>query len=519
MRYFSLVPSLVYLAFVLISLGLYLNHGYLIQIHTIKVLYAMGAIGILLHVFEMYATFTDSKVPLWYRRLILPIDTILLLCIVVLIPSGQMIALYFVLLFALFVGVTYGKIPSLIFSLILFFSIATVMFIQAEVNSAPLLLNVIITGSSFFIINALASIINNTFDDQRLENLKLQKLNAAILTSSPIGFMVTDELGTILVKNPVCDSIFRKLYPNNQGDSIDVATQVLPEIKTLEPGDRVGINIIRKISDMFIFLKAKAIELKFTDLSDKLMLYILEDRTEIEKAEMAKRQSEKLAAIGTLAAGIAHEIRNPLTGMSGALQLLELNLDSEESKKLAKIVFREIDRLNGLITEFLDFSKPDQAPPDEMINVSQVLEDSISVVKQDKRFPFFDRIKTEIKPHVKIVGYSDKLKQVFINILVNAAQALEPVEKKELTVKLDLGSDHVIITFIDTGIGMSEQTMQKIFEPFHTTKPKGTGLGMAIALKIIELHKGKIFVESQVGVGTKIELHFPKAENYGSISK
>jgi two-component system sensor histidine kinase PilS (NtrC family) len=141
------------------------------------------------------------------------------------------------------------------------------------------------------------------------------------------------------------------------------------------------------------------------------------------------------------------------------------------------------------------------------------LEDSIAVIKQDCRFPFLNCISTDIKPQAKILGYSDKLKQVFINILVNAAQALETVEKKELRVSLELGSDQVLISFIDTGIGMSEQTMQKIFEPFHTTKPKGTGLGMAIVLKIIELHKGKIFVESQVGLGTKIELHFPRVQN------
>jgi len=510
MRYFSLIPSFVYFAFILMSIGLYLNQGYLVQIQTLKTLYLVSFLGIIYHGYGNYCFLTQISIPKWYRSLSLLIDLILLLSILYFIPSGHMLALYFTLIYGLYVGVEFGKLMGSLYAAILFIGISTILFLQSEVNSAPLLMNIMIIGSSFFIVNILSGLIVSVFDDQKHENEKLQHINSAILNNAPIGFMVTDELGSIISVNPVIKDIFKRLSPDFPLNKYEFATEVLPELRSLDANDKTGISIIRKISDLFIFLKAKVINLQFSHLTDKLFLYVIEDRTEIEKAEMAKRQSEKLAAIGTLAAGIAHEIRNPLTGMSGALQLLEPNLDSEESKKLAKIVYREIDRLNFLITEFLDYSKPDFTPPTDRVALKRILEDCILVIKQDPRFPFLGDMRLECYGDYFVLGYVDKLKQVFLNVLVNAAQAMEASLRKEMKVSIKEISNLVVVEVIDTGVGMSAETKVKIFEPFHTTKPKGTGLGMAIVLKIIELHKGHIFVESHLGQGTKIEIRFPK---------
>lgn len=511
MRYFALIPSFIYFAFIVMSIGLYLNQGYLIQVTTIKVLYSISFFGILAHGYEGFAFLKQTKTPSWYQKMVLPVDAILIMAVIFIVPSGQMIALYFALLYNLYVGVTHGKSVGYAFAFLFFSSISLILFIQVDVNSAPLLLNIIIVGSSFFIVNIIANLIVTVFDDHKQENLKLQRLNTAILDNAPIGLLVTNELGSIVAMNPVSQSIFRTLDSAFDLKLTETVTQTLPELRSLDPADKNGVTIIRKIADLFLFLKVKVVTLPFADLADTLFLYVIEDRTEVEKAEMAKRQSEKLAAIGTLAAGIAHEIRNPLTGMSGALQLLEPNLDSDESKKLTRIVFREIDRLNGLITEFLDYSKPELIPPDEPINLTRVLEESISVVKQDSRFPFLEDLTLEKTENVMMIAYPDKLKQIFLNILVNSAQALESSEKKELRVVLGTEPDAIRIRFIDSGIGMTPETKIKVFEPFHTTKPKGTGLGMAIVLKLIEMHRGQIFVESELGIGTTIEIRFPRS--------
>jgi two-component system sensor histidine kinase PilS (NtrC family) len=238
------------------------------------------------------------------------------------------------------------------------------------------------------------------------------------------------------------------------------------------------------------------------------------DLTRVRRLEFAMRQSEKMAAVGQLAAGIAHEIRNPLASMSGSLQLLESGFTSEsaEEKKLMRIALREIDRLNNLITEFLDFVRPEVLKEDP-VDINLVLRDVLEMAKMNKGLRQEIQQSVELKSIKTIPGHRDKLKQAVLNIVMNAYQAMSEAEKPVIEVKSFDRDDSVVVTIRDHGCGIDEVGLRRIFEPFHTTKPKGTGLGLAITHKIIENHQGRIYVESTKGVGTEFTLEFKLKPN------
>jgi len=240
---------------------------------------------------------------------------------------------------------------------------------------------------------------------------------------------------------------------------------------------------------------------------------LFQDVTKLVHLEDKLKQHEKLAAVGQLAAGIAHEIRNPLASMSGSVQMLQQNSGqnnlSQEDQKLMSIIKKEIDRLNGLVNEFLSFVKPDQFET-ETVTLDKLLSD-IYLQALNKKTEFQGLvIEQELKTGIKAQGNSERLTQVAWNLITNAFQAMKGPGK--ITIGCDEVSPHWVSFWVeDTGEGMTEETLQHLYEPFFTTKPKGTGLGLATVYKIIEAHRGEIRVQSKKGEGTRFEVHLPKA--------
>jgi two-component system sensor histidine kinase PilS (NtrC family) len=225
------------------------------------------------------------------------------------------------------------------------------------------------------------------------------------------------------------------------------------------------------------------------------------------------RQNEKMAAVGQLAAGIAHEIRNPLASISGSVQLLGSSLkpQQEEEHRLMKIVLREIDRLNNLITEFLDFVRPDVLK-DDPIDLNQLIRDVAEMLKLNKNLRSDVAQDLDLQATVEISGNRDKLKQALLNIIINAYQAMNDTPEPRITIRTSSEDGKVTLKIRDRGCGIDEVGLRRMFDPFHTTKPKGTGLGLAVTHKIIESHHGHIEVESAKGVGTEFTLEFPARE-------
>ena len=228
------------------------------------------------------------------------------------------------------------------------------------------------------------------------------------------------------------------------------------------------------------------------------------------------RRQERLATVGSLAAGIAHEIRNPLASLSGSIQVLQNDLELQgDDKRLMDIVVRETDRLNAIITDFLEYARPIDAMT-EQIELRPLVDETIMLLKNSKVFDGNIRVVSDIDPRIKLTGNAQRLRQVFWNLLINACQAMpgggvisvlaEPYSRGSDTAGCE-------IVFADTGPGIAREHLDKIFDPFFTTKTGGTGLGLAIAYRIVEDHQGTITVDSGAGKGTRFILTLPLFED------
>ena len=236
------------------------------------------------------------------------------------------------------------------------------------------------------------------------------------------------------------------------------------------------------------------------------MVLIIEDITQIEKLEQHMRRADKLSAVGELASGIAHEVRNPLGIIKTISQTISKEVEDEEMKEGLQIIESEIDRANKVIQGLLDFAKP-SVFHSKYQSIGMIVADVVRIVNK-----YAEQHKVSIQnEHIKdetIFVDKDKLKQAFVNIIMNGIQAMS--KGGTLTVRLDSDENWVKISFRDEGVGVEAGKLEKVFEPFFTTKEKGTGLGLSITHRIIEEHKGYIEIESTKDIGTIIDVYLPK---------
>ena len=402
---------------------------------------------------------------------------------------------------------------SLLFALLMLMSVQSGrenIYFLASLNNLAFFSVAYLSGNLSEHINFMGTELKRT--SRSLEILK--DLNKLIVENIGSGLLTVDSRGTILTCNSAAQNI------------LDGLSLVGRDINSLFPSLRLGGNVIS--------LKSKGEETRHEDVTylnrsrEKLQIevvisplkdehsraqgYVLlfQDRTEVRRLESAMRQKEKLAAVGQLAAGIAHEIRNPLASLSGSVQLMLSQPEKygAEDIKLMRIITREIDRLNDLITEFLDYVRPD-TPPDQIVDINKVLREVMEVAKPNAQMAQVLDQRVELKAQSKIHGHADKLKQAFLNILINAYQAMDKVEQPYLKVETFDTQDRVVVVVKDGGMGMDEITLNRLFEPFYTTKPKGTGLGLAVTHKIFETHEAMVHVTSQSGSGTTFTIDFP----------
>ncbi|MDN5389398.1 ATP-binding protein [Bacillus sp. LB7] len=238
------------------------------------------------------------------------------------------------------------------------------------------------------------------------------------------------------------------------------------------------------------------------------VMLISEDITNQKRSEKMLMKSEMLSAVGQLAAGIAHEIRNPLTSLKGFLQLM---IQSKKYQKdYAEVMMSEFIRLEAIINEFLVLAKTKSTTFDP-VQVNSIVED-VCMVLESQAVLNNVRIEKQLSGDLpEILAVSNELKQVFLNILKNAIEAMEDAEGF-ITVRSYYEKDSVFITFEDQGKGISKEVLEKLGEPFYTTKEKGTGLGLMVTFKIIENHGGSIHFESEEGKGTTVKLKLPIKE-------
>lgn len=379
-----------------------------------------------------------------------------------------------------------------------------------------------VNNFSFFLVAGISGLLSDKFlettielENKKTELVDLKGINNLVLENSPIGIVSFFEDGELLNTNLSFARMTHlwKIHYSLSSDAENIwklfdldSAAIINEIK-LKGFSKFEVK--NNLLDGVQVLQLQIVKTWSAQVKKNIFILLIDDLTEVRRMQNALIQSEKMAAVGQLAAGIAHEIRNPLAGISGSIELLSLNLQSDDDRKLMKIILREIDRLNLLISEFLDYSKPELEPTDT-VNLTDLINEVLDSLQFNSKIRKDVELIKEIPSSVKIIGDSNKLKQVFLNLVINAYQAMEKTENPRLTLKLTQNNHQHILEIIDSGCGMSEETLRRMFEPFHTTKAKGTGLGLAVTLKILKAHKAEIHAESKMGHGTRFEIVFNK---------
>lgn len=441
----------------------------------------------------------------WYRRAgvlagTFAVDVILIGYLVAQSHLNATLLFFCSLLLIMAAGLALGRAGAFAIALVASIGTSSSLLMGPELKTLNFFFQLLLSNLGFLMVAFLSGYFADQLRNQGFSLLSLRQMNQIIVDALPAGILTVLPDGQVLTTNPGGLALF--------GLAEDEAVHLgkfFPELGELTE-KRQEIHIQRNGEAMH--LRVQVIPRSVGP--QRTFIVLIEDLTQVKRLEFAMRQGEKLAAVGQLAAGIAHEIRNPLTGISGSIELLSQHSQSEEDRKLSRIILKEIDRLNNLITEFLDFAKPEK-PPTDVIDLAQVLKESVESLKLDLKNGG-DKVAWTLRVPVgsKILAHRDKLKQVVVNILVNSLQALKDRPAPAIDVSVVAVDGDLEVSFKDNGCGMSEQTRRKMFEPFHTTKAKGTGLGLAITLKIIESHQGRIFVESQEGVGTTFSIRLPR---------
>lgn len=252
---------------------------------------------------------------------------------------------------------------------------------------------------------------------------------------------------------------------------------------------------------------------KLTELLETLEKRNVEIRTAYEHLKETQRyltESERLASIGKMAAGLAHEIRNPLGAISNALGvLIKYSALSKDDKELFDIIEKETERLNQLVEDFINFSKPSQLNREEA-HLHELIDETISILRLDRKLMGGLAINKSFTSDIpNLMLDRNQIKQVLWNLFINAIQAMPGGGILTIKTRYKATEDEVELTVADTGIGMSNDDLSQVFQPFFSTKDKGLGLGLNIAHKIVKEHGGYIFISSKVGEGTQIQLNFP----------
>lgn len=429
-------------------------------------------------------------------------DSLLLLSLLFLVALNSSIFLLLFIIHILTVGLVFGQSYAVTAASLVSLAFCIQYALLSDPRTASSLFLLVLSFSAFFIVAVFSGQIHSQLsffikkiDAQSLNLSSVQRLNEILIESMPVGILTLNANLEIINYNPFVSSIFSEIPNLNSIKGRDLnqimpslpfqALQVQGVVEFIHEGKNIRANMFRPFKEIGFLA--------------------LEDLTELKKLERNLRQSEKLAAVGQLAAGIAHEIRNPLASISGSVELLNQNFASADDQKLGRIILKEISRLNRLITEFLDYAKPDQEPIDR-VSLKHLLEEVVTAFQAQAGTTY------EVKCSLvegEIAADSDKLKQAFLNILMNAQQAMESVTKKQILVEMKRNSGVLEVSFRDTGSGIDPKIMERIFEPFFTTKSKGTGLGLALTHKIIQSHQGSINVESKPGLGTVFKFTFP----------
>ncbi len=352
-------------------------------------------------------------------------------------------------------------------------------------------------------------------ESQLSKIIQLQQYTQKILTTMNDGLLVIDMEGVVTTMNPAAHKIL-----GVPPDMVDEGCHILDLFEkdsqfanyvrfSLE--NPTGRNqreiVLQKEKESRIILTGTGI-LESKPKSPLQIIFNLNDITTLKQLEAGIRQSQRLADLGAMAAGMAHEIRNPLSAIKTYVALLPEKVKKPGFlDKFQRTVPREINRLNTLIEELLELSRPPKYNF-KLTDLGELLRQCVELLEANFKMSGIELLATIPIDLPRVMADADQLEKVFINLLQNSAQAMP--DGGRITLDVSCKNAQIVMDFKDTGHGFSSETAQNIFNPFFTTKAKGTGLGLAISHKVISEHKGQILVRSLEGEGTCFSITLPE---------
>ncbi len=366
---------------------------------------------------------------------------------------------------------------------------------------------------------------------------QLELLNRNIVQSINTGLITLNNQLEISYINPAVEQISGFGYRDLEGIHIgDIFPKIVPYLSISDrrgdnddmPQPQKGIDVdFDRRDGSRLHLGFSQSILKDPGGDEIGLILILQDLTEFRQMQEQVRRMDRLAVAGELAAGIAHEIKNPLASLSGSIQMLRDEVDfGPMQQRLMDITMREAERLNALVNEFLLFSRPEKAV-DRSVEVNEVIEDTLEMLKNSPELSRPIRIEKTLSKNLWVLIDSQRLQQVIWNLVLNAVQEMKNsgclsvatairTQRGSGDAPRDYARDRqeklAEISISDTGPGILPENQGKVFDPFFTTKDQGTGLGLTIVHRIVENYDGKIFLDSDGRSGTTFTLHFPLAE-------
>jgi two-component system sensor histidine kinase HydH len=334
-----------------------------------------------------------------------------------------------------------------------------------------------------------------------------------VVTSLPVGLIATDRDGKIAFFNSTAERITGLNLAEARGKDPD---NILPNhfCGLKESLDR-GESITEKemecefTADKIVPVSVSASKIINEDKQFVGQVLIIRDLGEVRHLQDEIRRKEKLAAIGGLAAGVAHEIRNPLSSIKGIATYFKNKFEKDSNdNEMADVMIVEVDRLNRVISELLEFAKPTELKL-ETTDINSIVEHSVRLVEKEA-FSKDISINLDLYNETLMADIdSDRFSQCLLNLYLNSQQAMIGGGQFNITVSLS-DDNQIVIEVRDTGTGIKAENQSKIFDPYYTNKTTGTGLGLAIVHKVIEAHNGVIKVRSVPGLGTTFTISIPE---------